>query len=506
MSSFQWPPLGGSGTSGIQTYPTFASFPSSPNNGDQAIALDTDNVYIWNSGSSSWVLVASPTDLIDTLTSAHIFVGNASNVATDRAMSGDVSITNLGATTVLTVGAATAANIAIASSSIATINAFTAGSIPYASGTGLIQDNTNFFWATSTHRLGLATASPSVTLDVNGSARVRGLTTAGPVSTDVSGNLTSAAAGTLSDAGTDGIIVTGGSGCLLTSASFAQHVADATHNGYLSSTDWSTFNGKGAGSVTSVTFTGDGTILSATPSSAVTTSGTLTAAAAAYTTPNKVVATAVSGSVSTALAVRSLVGADLPNPGASSLGGVQSAAAVTNQWINSISTAGVPALSQPAFSNISGTIAAAQVTNGITGTTTNNSAATGIVGEYIVATRSSGSAITSGGTGNYGDVTSISLTAGDWDVTGVVAYGGGTAVQYVAAGISVTTGNSATGLDEGDTLTYSAAPTATNDAVPVVPDVRILIASTTTVYLKYRTGFTTTSPNIFGRISARRRR
>jgi microcystin-dependent protein len=60
-------------------------------------------------------------------------------------------------------------------------------------------------------------------------------------------------------------------------------------------------------------------------------------------------------------AFRALVGADLPNPSASSKGGVESAAAVTHQWINSISTLGVPAQSQPAFSDISGQAAAAQI-------------------------------------------------------------------------------------------------------------------------------------------------
>lgn len=50
----------------------------------------------------------------------------------------------------------------------------------------------------------------------------------------------------------------------------------------------------------------------------------------------------------------------LPNPSASTLGGVQSAAAVSHQWINSISTSGVPSLSQPAFTDISGTAGVAQ--------------------------------------------------------------------------------------------------------------------------------------------------
>jgi hypothetical protein len=47
--------------------------------------------------------------------------------------------------------------------------------------------------------------------------------------------------------------------------------------------------------------------------------------------------------------------AQLPNPSASSLGGIQSLAAVTSKWINTISTSGVPSATQPAFTDISGT-------------------------------------------------------------------------------------------------------------------------------------------------------
>lgn len=53
--------------------------------------------------------------------------------------------------------------------------------------------------------------------------------------------------GNFTDAGTDGIVVTGGTGSVIGSGtSIAQHVADSTNNGYLSSVDWSTFNGKQA--------------------------------------------------------------------------------------------------------------------------------------------------------------------------------------------------------------------------------------------------------------------
>lgn len=64
---------------------------------------------------------------------------------------------------------------------------------------------------------------------------------------------------------------------------------------------------------------------------------------------------------------RALVGADLPNPGASSLGGIESYAAVTHQFLTTISTSGVPSSAQPAFTDISGT---AQIAQGGTSVTT----------------------------------------------------------------------------------------------------------------------------------------
>jgi hypothetical protein len=48
------------------------------------------------------------------------------------------------------------------------------------------------------------------------------------------------------------------------------------------------------------------------------------------------------------------------NPSASILGGIESIAATTNQWIDSISTSGVPHQSQPGFSNLSGSQTCAQ--------------------------------------------------------------------------------------------------------------------------------------------------
>jgi len=50
---------------------------------------------------------------------------------------------------------------------------------------------------------------------------------------------------------------------------------------------------------------------------------------------------------------RALVGADMPNPSSSTLGGIESFAAATHQWINSISTLGVPGSTQPACADLS---------------------------------------------------------------------------------------------------------------------------------------------------------
>lgn len=63
------------------------------------------------------------------------------------------------------------------------------------------------------------------------------------------------------------------------------------------------------------------------------------------------------------LSAGTLPAARLPNPSASTLGGVESLASTTHQWINTISTSGVPSSTQPAFSDVSGSVTAAQLPN-----------------------------------------------------------------------------------------------------------------------------------------------
>lgn len=116
----------------------------------------------------------------------------------------------------------------------------------------------------------------------------------------------------------------------------------------------------GSGTVTSVSLALPSSILTVT-GSPVTVSGTLTGSLATQSA-NLVWAGPTTGTAATPT-FRSLVGADLPNPGASSLGGIESFAGSASQWIRSISTSGVPASSQPAFSDISGVATGAQLPN-----------------------------------------------------------------------------------------------------------------------------------------------
>jgi hypothetical protein len=125
------------------------------------------------------------------------------------------------------------------------------------------------------------------------------------------------------------------------------------------------------------------------------------------------------GSTGAAPSFRALVGADLPNPSASTIGGVQSAAAVTHQWINSISTSGVPALSQPAFSDISSQATFAQFpTGGATDTVIGYWAST--VASAIAISNCSNALTYSTSTHAFG----CNSTAGTGTVTSVAANAG----------------------------------------------------------------------------------
>ena len=138
------------------------------------------------------------------------------------------------------------------------------------------------------------------------------------------------------------------------------------------------------------------------------------------------------------------------------------------------------------------------------GTTTNDNAAAGQVGEVITATLASGSA-TSLSTTVSKNVTSIALTPGDWDVTGtvVLVLTAATTTDW-SAGASSTTGT----LGTLDTVNGQAVVLTThtdNYTVPV-PTVRFSLAAATTVYLVANATFSAGTVTAWGTIRARRMR
>ena len=154
-----------------------------------------------------------------------------------------------------------------------------------------------------------------------------------------------------------------------------------------------------------------------------------------------------------------------------------------------------PTLSQITFST----------TSGIIGTTTNDNAAAGSVGEYVSSNvpQSSGVSITSNTDTN---ITTISLTAGDWDVNGNV-YLEPTNIATFSAGKIWTSTTSATKPNDSSVTGILGSTSIFFNAMSFsAPTIRVSIASTTTVYLSARATFSAGTMTGYGNLVARRRR
>lgn len=140
----------------------------------------------------------------------------------------------------------------------------------------------------------------------------------------------------------------------------------------------------------------------------------------------------------------------------------------------------------------------------VQGTATNDSAPAGNYGEYTSSVTASASVATSGQFGNAGQV---SLTPGDWDVTGVceISANGATVTQAQMA-ISTNSGNTTTDHVDGDNQRSIAVPIATNGAGGSIPAYRKSLSATTTLFVKVKSTYTVATPTRACRISARRAR
>ncbi len=140
----------------------------------------------------------------------------------------------------------------------------------------------------------------------------------------------------------------------------------------------------------------------------------------------------------------------------------------------------------------------------IKGVATNSDAATGYVGEFLSANASAQSLSTD----TPANVTSISLTAGDWDVSGTVKFipAGGAAVTVLQVAVNSTSAT-VPGITGGLPVNQLVLAFTVNQAQSLpVATVRVSVAITTTYYLVGRATFGAGTCTADGYISARRAR
>lgn len=140
----------------------------------------------------------------------------------------------------------------------------------------------------------------------------------------------------------------------------------------------------------------------------------------------------------------------------------------------------------------------------IEGVTDGSSASSGQIGEEITSTVLQASAVALT-TATAKDITSISLTAGDWEVWGnvLVIPAATTSITVIQGGINTTTNTLPASAYQMEHRTAALVPTA----VPwgyAVPSQRISVSGTTTVYLVISSTFTVSTNAGFGIIRARR--
>ncbi len=139
----------------------------------------------------------------------------------------------------------------------------------------------------------------------------------------------------------------------------------------------------------------------------------------------------------------------------------------------------------------------------IAGTITNNNAAAGYVGQEIESDIVTGSAIDLT-TGTTADLTHVSLTAGDWDCSGVVLSkpAATTTTSLWSVWTSVTTADASP--DETDGLTNYGSTGTTIQTGGTTGVVRYSLASTTSVYLSVNATFASSTMKAFGLERCRR--
>lgn len=192
--------------------------------------------------------------------------------------------------------------------------------------------------------------------------------------------------------------------------------------------------------------------------------------------------------------LRALVGADLPAPSASTLGGVNSIAQVSHQWVQYIDTAGLPHLLQPGFSDLSGSLSPSQCPAGtastigcLEGDGATLSISAGVIGINLahantwaaqqtftapVLGAATGTSLALGGATLGGNALAVSGTtdlitnSASGFVVGQTA-GGNMAFQIDASAGSLAAGLKVTGAATGGTVAIATIDTGSNNSLSI---------------------------------------
>lgn len=138
-------------------------------------------------------------------------------------------------------------------------------------------------------------------------------------------------------------------------------------------------------------------------------------------------------------------------------------------------------------------------TAGIIGTTTNNNANAGSIGEFQQQV-TTGTSLTNSTAANC---SSISLSAGDWDIRGTIQFIPTGALTLIWGSIN-TTSATQNGVTNGGSFLLNAAMTSAQQQIASTRTVRLSLASTTTVYLVGTAAFASGTTTCTGVIEARR--
>ena len=141
------------------------------------------------------------------------------------------------------------------------------------------------------------------------------------------------------------------------------------------------------------------------------------------------------------------------------------------------------------------------------GTATNDTPAAGNVGEYISAQLALGSAVALT-TGTPVNLTSIPLTAGDWEVWAAVWFSPAatTSITQLIGSHGTTSGVISANLDHVVQDSFAAEVPTALQLNRILPMTRYLLAASGTIFLNAQATFTVAGLSAYGIINARRRR